>query len=144
MKKLIIPVAILSTLLCVWLSSQPDREVEPMLVPTPTRVQVEVSTAPMTEIEVPELKAEVSAVEAVMPTPLPTPVPTAVPTETPAPTPIPTPTPVPEPASAAPQPVQAGDMVYVPGFGWLESQGEGAVIHDENMYENGNKVGSMG
>lgn len=112
-----------------------------MLMPTPTRMQVEVSTTPMTEIEVPELKTEVSAVEAVMPTPLPTPVPTAVPTETPAPTPILTPPPMPVPTT--PQPVQAGDMVYVPGFGWLESQGEGTVIHDENMYENGNKVGSM-
>ena len=35
-------------------------------------------------------------------------------------------------------------MVYVPGFGWLESQGEGTVIHDETMHENGNKVGIMG
>ncbi len=34
-------------------------------------------------------------------------------------------------------------MVYVPGFGWLESQGEGTVIYDDMMYENGNKVGSM-
>ena len=35
-------------------------------------------------------------------------------------------------------------MVYVPGFGWIESQGEGTVTYDENMYENGNKVGIMG
>ena len=49
-----------------------------------------------------------------------------------------------EPAPAQKSTVQAGDMVYVPGFGWLESQGEGAVIYDEMMYENGNKVGSMG
>lgn len=142
MKKPIIPAAILSTLLCVWLGNQPSGGAAP--TPVPTMMQIETTAAPMTEIEVPELKAEVSAVEAVMPTPLPTPVPTPVPAETPAPTPIPTPTPVPEPASAAPRPVQAGDMVYVPGFGWLESQGEGTVIHDENMYENGNKVGIMG
>lgn len=37
-----------------------------------------------------------------------------------------------------------GDMVYVPGFGWLECQGEGTVIYADMMYENGNKVGSMG
>ena len=40
--------------------------------------------------------------------------------------------------------LQSRDMVYVPGFGWLESQGEGTVIYDDIMYENGNKVGSMG
>ena len=40
--------------------------------------------------------------------------------------------------------LQPGDMVYVPGFGWLESQGLGEVIYAEDMYENGNKVGSMG
>jgi len=44
-------------------------------------------------------------------------------------------------APATLQLVQAGDMVYVPGFGWLESQGEGTAIHDDRIYENGNKVG---
>ena len=39
---------------------------------------------------------------------------------------------------------QPGNMVYVPGFGWLESQGSGDTIYDENIHENGNKVGSMG
>lgn len=34
-------------------------------------------------------------------------------------------------------------MVYVPGFGWIESQGEGTVTYDEIMRENGNKVGIM-
>ena len=42
------------------------------------------------------------------------------------------------------QTVQAGDMVYVPCFVWIESQGEGTVTYDENMRENGNKVGIMG
>ena len=36
------------------------------------------------------------------------------------------------------------DMVYVPGFGWLQSEGPGEWSVSENMYENGNKVGSMG
>ena len=54
------------------------------------------------------------------------------------------PKPASEPAPAQEATVQAGDMVYVDGFGWLESQGEGTVIYDEMMYENGNKVGSMG
>ena len=57
------------------------------------------------------------------------------------------PEPTPEPAVQPPianQTVQVGDMVYVPGFGWLESQGEGTVTYDETMRENGNKVGIMG
>lgn len=49
--------------------------------------------------------------------------------------------PTPTQTVAEPQP---SEMVYVPGFGWLESQGEGTVIHDDMMYENGNKVGIMG
>lgn len=62
----------------------------------------------------------------------------------PTPAPVSAPTPVPTPTSSRtvtdPKP---GDMVYVPGFGWLECQGEGTVIYDDMMYENGNKVGSM-
>ena len=54
------------------------------------------------------------------------------------------PKPASEPVPAQEATVRAGDMVYVDGFGWLESQGEGTVIYDEMMYENGNKVGSMG
>ena len=53
----------------------------------------------------------------------------------------------PEPVVQTPvanQPVQAGDMVYVPGFGWFESQGEGTVTYNEGIRENGNKVGIMG
>ena len=52
----------------------------------------------------------------------------------------------PTPTSAPPQPSttsQAGDLVYVPGFGYLECQGPGEVTRSETMYENGNKVGTM-
>ena len=38
----------------------------------------------------------------------------------------------------------SGDMVYVPGFGWIESQGLNHVDYAEDMYENGNNIGSMG
>ncbi len=55
--------------------------------------------------------------------------------------PAPTSAPVPPQAVVDPQP---DDMVYVPGFGWLECQGPSEVIHDENIYENGNKIGIMG
>ena len=39
---------------------------------------------------------------------------------------------------------QAGDMAYVEGFGWIESQGPNHVEYAEDMYENGNKIGIMG
>ena len=39
---------------------------------------------------------------------------------------------------------QPNDMVYVPGFGWIESQGPNQVEYAGDMYENGNKIGSMG
>ena len=37
-----------------------------------------------------------------------------------------------------------GGMVYVPGFGYLKSEGPGKWSVSESMYENGNKVGIMG
>ena len=63
------------------------------------------------------------------------------------PTDIPTSTPAEEaiaeqPAEETPQPHDG--MVYVPGFGWLQSEGPGEWSISENMYENGNKVGLMG
>lgn len=50
-----------------------------------------------------------------------------------------------EPAPGEPQ---AGytkdDQIYVPGFGWVENHGGGGSgITAEDMYENGNKIGSM-
>lgn len=48
----------------------------------------------------------------------------------------------PEPTPALPD--SAPDhMIYVPGFGWLESQGPNHVEYAEGMYENGNKIGRM-
>ena len=49
-----------------------------------------------------------------------------------------------EPAEPEASTEQRGDMVYVPGFGWLESQGPNHVEYAEDMYENGNKIGIMG
>ena len=48
-----------------------------------------------------------------------------------------------QPTAETPQATQ-GDMIYVPGFGYLKSEGTGEWSVSENMYENGNKVGSMG
>ena len=35
-------------------------------------------------------------------------------------------------------------MVYVPGFGWIQSEGPNHVEYAEDMYENGNKIGYFG
>ena len=52
-------------------------------------------------------------------------------------------TPEPPAVQTATEP-QTGGMVYVPGFGWIESQGPNRVEYAADMYENGNKIGSMG
>lgn len=141
MKKAIVPAAILCTVLCIGLGNQSVGEAEPTPVPSSTPSQVEVTAAPTPKVEIPELKVEEPVVRTISPTPtpVPTPIPTTVSAETPAPTHMPAPVPVPDTHQSA----QTDDMVYVPGFDWLESKGEGAVIYDETMYENGNKVGSM-
>lgn len=46
-------------------------------------------------------------------------------------------------APALPDTTQ-NNAVYVPGFGWIESQGPNHIEYAEDMYENGNKIGSMG
>ena len=83
--------------------------------------------------------------------------PKSAPAETPAVQSAPEPEPVPEvsyglaPEQAAePHVVKttieppSGDMVYVPGFGWIQSEGPNHVEYAEDMYENGNKIGIMG
>ena len=52
-----------------------------------------------------------------------------------------------EPELPAPQPtieLQPGDEVYIPGFGWVPYEGENHREYAADMYENGNKIGSMG
>lgn len=72
----------------------------------------------------------------------------------------------PGPATVAPQPAQSPQpeqpqasadpapgersaasgkaQVWVPGFGWVEDGGGNIGVYAEDMYENGNKIGSMG
>lgn len=72
----------------------------------------------------------------------------------------------PEPTTAAPQPAQSpppkqpqpsavpapGErsaasgkaQVWVPGFGWVEDGGGNVCTYAADLYENGNKIGSMG
>ena len=47
----------------------------------------------------------------------------------------------------APQPtieLQPGDEVYIPGFDWVPYEGPNHREYAADMYENGNKIGSMG
>lgn len=48
----------------------------------------------------------------------------------------------PEPASASHEST-SDNMVYVPGFGWIESQGPNHAEYAEDMYENDNKIRIM-
>ncbi len=127
MKKAIIPTAILCTAVCIGLHTQSNKVEYPIITPEPTQVEVTAAPTPMpapeAENEITEPETEESIIEVI--TPVPTPKPTAQ-----------------QPAIT--HSIQAGDMVYVPGFGWFESQGEGTVTHDEIIRENGNKVGIMG
>ena len=57
----------------------------------------------------------------------------------------------PEQTEAKPQPTEpAGGstndagQVYVPGFGYVDYEGDNVGIKDDSMYENGNKIGIMG
>lgn len=125
MKKAIIPTAILCTAICIGVHNYPSKTEESIPTPKPPTAEVTAmpTPTPEMEIEITEPELENPVVEVIMPEPTP--------------------------ASAVQPPVsnqsvQAGDMVYVRGFGWVESQGEGTVTYDENMWENGNKVGIMG
>lgn len=156
MRKCIMVIVIAVCLaLCAAVWPQGDAVEE---IPKPTQTTAvntpEVSVvAPEEEIEIlPQAEKEHTEPPQPEPSMETVPEPEATPTATPVvpkaqPTPEPTPTlkPVSEPTQTQtvvdPQP---SEMVYVPGFGWLESQGEGTVIHDDMMYENGNKVGIMG
>ena len=97
-----------------------------------------------TELEqVEETTAEPVLEETVEQLPVSAPKPTAGNQDTPAPeptgTPEPEPTPEPEVIDSSSE-----NIVYVPGFGWIESQGPNQVTYTEEMYENGNKIGLMG
>ena len=57
----------------------------------------------------------------------------------------------PEQTEVKPQPTEpAGGstndagQVYVPGFGYVDYEGDNVGIKDDSMYENGNKIGIMG
>ena len=153
MKKRIITTAAFSACLAlcaaVWPQKQPA-EATPM-VPTPAAViatQPEVPEIAEVEEVIPpeEEKSEATLSELVEEADI---VPKPSTTQTPPASEVPvqpeqnaTPHQEPEPA---PTPDSVSDnMVYVPGFGWIESQGPNHMEYAEDMYENGNKLGIMG
>ena len=161
-KRIIVTAAITACLaLCaaVWPQAETvektpaPSETTAVTTPRPTLPEAEKPVLPVVtekkETEMPEAESapEVAAKE------LPTPAPeiekqfeaeqkSAPPTQT-APTPV-----QPAQPESAPEPIandnELADTVYVPGFGWIQSEGPNHVEYAEDMYENGNKIGTMG
>ena len=147
MKKQIAIAAAITASLVLWAVVSPQTAVvkeTPAPSPMPT---VAASQTPLTELNEPEVSlttelepaeetiAEPVLEETVEQPPASAPKPTAGNLDTPAPEP----TPEPEAVDSSSE-----NMVYVPGFGWIESQGPNQGEYAEDMYENGNKIGIMG
>lgn len=134
----------------VWPQSEPTEETPEL--PTPTAViatQPEVPETPeIKEIIMPEKeKTDVTRPEpicesAAAPEPTSTQTPPASEAQA-TPKRNATPPQVPEPTPASPDSAP-DNIVYVPGFGWIESQRPNHCDYAEDMYENGNKIGRMG
>lgn len=154
MKKQIITAAVFAACLALCAAVCPQNEParETPALPTPAAViatQAEVPEIPKTEEVISPEEEKTKAIlpklaeEAdIAPEPSPAQAPPAsevpVPSEQDA-----TPPQEPEPAPASPDSAPE-NMVYVPGFGWIESQGLNHAKYAEDMYENGNKIGIMG
>ena len=165
MKKKNFVTAVITTCLAlcaaVWLQNETVKEtpaLNEMPVATAPEATIadskkEVETAPPAEKEKTEIPQQEQTREAT-PEPKSTPAETTTAPEvqsTPEPAPVPEVSYKPTPEQAVERPAaqttiepQPGDMVYVPGFGWLEIQGPNHAEYAEDMYENGNKIGSMG
>lgn len=153
MKKQIITVAVFAACLplcaAVWPQKQPVGE-----TPAPSTPAAVIATQPevpkmpeMKEVITPEEeKSEATLQELVEETDIvPEPSPAQAPPESEVQAPSEqdaTPQQEPEPTPAPDS--KPDNMVYVPGFGWIESQGPNHAEYAEDMYENGNKIGIMG
>lgn len=142
-------VACLPLCVAVWPQDEPVGETAPQ--PTPVAV---IATQPEVP-EIPKTEEVISPEEEKSKAPLPELVEKAdiAPEPPPAQTPPASEVPVPPKQDATPpqqpEPAPAPDgapdnMVYVPGFGRIESQGPNHAEYAEDMYENGNKIGIMG
>ena len=154
MKKRIVTAATFAACLAlcaaVWPQDEPAGETPAL--PTPAAV---IATQPEVP-EIPETEGVISPEEEKTKATLPALVekadiaPEPSPAQTPPPSEVPvlpeqdvTPPQEPEPAPASPDSAP-DNMVYMPGFGWIESQGLNHAEYAEDMYENGNKIGIMG
>ena len=155
MKKQIAIAAAITASLALWAAVSPQTaggKETPAPSPTPAVAapqraltqpkEPEVSLT--TELEqVEETIAESVTAETVEQLPASAQKPTAGNQDTPAPEPTDTPEPEP-PTEPEVTDSSSENMVYVPGFGWIGSQGPNQVTYAEDMYENGNKIGIMG
>lgn len=147
MKKRIITAAAFAVCLALCAAVWPQNEASAE-TPTPPTTPAVTATQPKVP-EIPEIEEstmpeeekievmEPEQAEEVVPAPEPTPTPAPPEKEKSA-----TLEQEPEAALASPNSIPA-NMVYVPGFGWLESQGPNHFDYAEDMYENGNKIGIM-
>ena len=138
MKKRIVTAVITTCLaLCAAVWPQPDtREERPAPIPTHAVTAPKADAATRAEKKNTEtLRAE--PVEELGAVPVPAPAePTSV-AEMPQ---LETELPAPQPTIE----MQPGDEVYIPGFGWVPYEGPNHREYAADMYENGNKIGSMG
>lgn len=141
--------ACLALCAAVWPQNKPAEETPALPIP-PAVIAAQPEVPEMPEIEeiiMPEEeKAEATLQELVEETDIvPEPSPAQAPPESEVQAPSEqdaTPQQEPEPTPAPDS--KPDNMVYVPGFGWIESQGPNHVEYAEDMYENGNKIGIMG
>ena len=153
MRKRIITVAVVAACLAlcaaVWPQNEPAGDTPALPMPAAAiAIQHEIpEIAEMEEVISPEEeKAEATLQELVEETDIvPEPSPAQAPPESEVQAPSEqdaTPQQEPEPTPAPDS--KPDNMVYVPGFGWIESQGPNHAEYAEDMYENGNKIGIMG
>lgn len=155
MKKQIAIAAAIAASFALWAAVSPQTAVDketPALTPTPAVIAPQAPLPEPTEPAMP-LTTEMEEVDGTIAEPVleeadeqpsaPTSAPTAENQAEPAlePTDTPEPEPIPEPEVTD---RSSENMVYVPGFGWIESRGPNQVTYAEDMYENGNKIGIMG
>ena len=161
-KRIIIAAAITACLaLCaaMWPQAETVRETPTpsettaVIAPQPTLPEAEKPVLPVVtekkETEMPETKSAPETTTEELPVPAPEIEDEPVAEQKSAPPMQTEPAPVhPTQSESAPEPIandnELADMVYVPGFGWIESQGSNQVEYAEDMYENGNKIGIMG
>lgn len=151
MKKQIAIAAAITASLALWAAVWPQTTVDketPTLTPTPAVIAPQAPLPEPTEPAMP-LTTETEEADGTIAEPVleeagehpssPDPEPTTENQAEPAPK---TPTPLEPEIEAIVD--NLADMVYVPGFGWIESQGPNQATYAEDIYENGNKIGIMG